>query len=199
MKKICFSEQYGLQQSVMEWLKTHTRRVIPKSMTERVMKFQQEYYDATLDLLKGKELYNHYFFTEKIEKPPFEVGEIVAIAQKYQDIYNDECNPLRFPDGAGWNNKMYVKPGLMPHHIRIKNIWIENLQDISDEDCFKEGIISWRCQGKKHYGFFDNDKEVFSRHSTPREAYAALIDKISGKGIWEKNPLVFAYEFERID
>ncbi len=24
-------------------------------------------------------------------------------------------------------------------------------------------------------------------------------DKISGKGTWEKNPLVFAYEFERID
>lgn len=33
---------------------------------------------------------------------------------------------------------------------------------------------------------------------TPREAYAALIDRISGKGTWESNPFVFAYEFERV-
>lgn len=194
MKKICFSEQYGLQQSVMEWLKTHTRRVIPKSMTERIMKFQQEYYDATLDLLKGKELYNHYFFTEKIEKPPFEVGEIVAIAQKYQDIYNDECNPLQFPDGAGWNNKMYVKPGLMPHHIRILNVWIENLQDITDAGCIAEGIKKTE-NGYYEIGFMPDSPTFFNS----RFAYAWLIDKISGKGTWDSNPLVFAYEFERID
>lgn len=33
---------------------------------------------------------------------------------------------------------------------------------------------------------------------TPREPYAKLIDKISGKGTWERNPLVFVYEFELI-
>lgn len=31
---------------------------------------------------------------------------------------------------------------------------------------------------------------------TPREAFAALIDKVSGKGTWESNPYVWAYEFE---
>ena len=35
-------------------------------------------------------------------------------------------------------------------------------------------------------------------YSTPREAYAALIDRISGKGTWESNPYVFVYEFELI-
>lgn len=33
---------------------------------------------------------------------------------------------------------------------------------------------------------------------TAKEAYAALIDKISGKGTWESNPYVFVYEFELI-
>lgn len=31
---------------------------------------------------------------------------------------------------------------------------------------------------------------------TPHEAYAILIDRISGKGTWDSNPWVFVYEFE---
>lgn len=37
-----------------------------------------------------------------------------------------------------------------------------------------------------------------ARYPTPRKAFAALIDKVSGKGTWDKNPLVFVYEFELI-
>ena len=35
-------------------------------------------------------------------------------------------------------------------------------------------------------------------YETPREAYAALIDKVSGKGTWQNNPYVFVYDFELI-
>jgi hypothetical protein len=33
---------------------------------------------------------------------------------------------------------------------------------------------------------------------TPRKAFGALIDRISGKGTWERNPWVYAYEFELV-
>ena len=35
---------------------------------------------------------------------------------------------------------LIVKSDLMPHHIKITNIRMEQLQDISEEDCLKEGI-----------------------------------------------------------
>ena len=35
--------------------------------------------------------------------------------------------------------------------------------------------------------------------NTPREAFAHLIDKVSGKGTWDKNPYVFVYDFELVD
>lgn len=88
----------------------------------------------------------------------------------------------------------------MPRHISITNIKIERLQDISDEDCLKEGIyedsgddefppsIFYEFEGNKDNGF-----------DTPREAFAALIDKISGRGTWNNNLYTFAYEFELID
>ena len=97
----------------------------------------------------------------------------------------------------GWTNKMFVKADLMPRHIEFTDRKVERLQDISDEDCLKEGIyedsgddefppsIFYEFEGNKDDGF-----------DTPREAFAALIDKVSGKGTWESNPYVWAYEFE---
>ena len=35
-------------------------------------------------------------------------------------------------------------------------------------------------------------------HLTPITAFAALIDRISGKGTWKSNPWVFVYEFELV-
>lgn len=32
----------------------------------------------------------------------------------------------------------------------------------------------------------------------PREAFASLIDKVSGKGTWDSNPWVFVSEFELV-
>lgn len=94
---------------------------------------------------------------------------------------------------------MFVKPELMPHQIRITAVRVERLQDISDEDCLKEGI-SPMIVGCEYYvfSFIDKEKGCFLDYKTPREAYAALIDKVSGKGTWESNPYVFVYDFELI-
>ena len=92
---------------------------------------------------------------------------------------------------------MFVKPKLMPHRIRITNIRVERLQDISDEDCMREGILE-DCPNVQYS--FPTEIGYCGQYpfNTPREAFAALIDKISGKGTWEMNPFVFVYEFERI-
>ena len=33
-------------------------------------------------------------------------------------------------------------------------------------------------------------------YPTPREAFAHLIDEVSGKGTWDSNPWVWVYDFE---
>ena len=114
-------------------------------------------------------------------------------AEKFKEEYENT---------AGWSNKMFVKSELMPHHIQITGIKAERLQDISEEDCLKEGIIS--CEGhenviqhglKEHYTL-SNTLYVFD---TPIEAFAKLIDKVGKEGDWDKNPYVFAYSFELVD
>lgn len=45
-----------------------------------------------------------------------------------------------------------------------------------------------------YYDKKGSTKQLIGR--SPKEAYAALIDALSGKGTWESNPYVFAYDFD---
>ena len=85
----------------------------------------------------------------------------------------------------------------MPHRIRITDIRAERLQDICEDDCLAEGIWEAHNIGLKgvtySYASLAN-----TPYRTAKKAYAALIDKISGKGTWKRTPYVFVYEFELI-
>lgn len=184
MKKIMFNDKYGLTQAVLEGRKTITRRAVPEELLECITWYAQgDEADLIYRLLANS--------THK-------VGEVVAIAQAYKDIYNDAYHIGLYGRTAGWTNKMFVKAELMPHHIKITNIRAERLQDISDEDCLREGLI-YSPVGVNHYGFYSEKDNCVYYFYTPREAFAALIDKVSGKGTWESNPLVWVYEFELVD
>lgn len=190
MQKIMFNDKYGLTQAVLEGRKTQTRRIayMPNgSIIFDDKDFQLKKLDNEQALLT---LCNNEF-----ETAHYKIGEEVAIAQRYSDIADTHGQELaQLP---GWNNKMFVKTDFMPHHICITNIRVERLQDISEEDCLKEGI--WRddnvgLEGTTYwYHGLAN-----SSFRTAQEAYAALIDKISGKGTWEGNPWVFVYDFELV-
>ena len=122
------------------------------------------------------------------------------MAQAYKDVPLYPFDPY-VGNTSGWSNKMFVRADLMPHQIRITHIHIERLQEISDEDCLKEGVMRYTCNLYEFRGIcysFDGDKAKMGTYLTPRGAFAALIDKISGKGTWESNPYVFVYEFELV-
>ena len=204
-KKIMFNDRYGLTKAVLEGKKTQTRRVISDKILDKIKLFQDEYLNASCDFLEGKDLIEAYMVNYP-EKLPYNVGEIVAVAQSYRDIC-DECfwhgaytvRTSQLYRLAGWSNKMFTSSDEMPHQIRITDVRVERLQDISDEDCFEEGINASNSH-EIGYGIpwvyeFEGSKMAYY---TPREAYAALIDKVSGKGTWESNPYVFVYDFELV-
>jgi hypothetical protein len=204
MKKILFNDKYDLTQSVLEGRKTMTRR-------------ESNYYEGpTVHAFIGGRLYLYKDSDKKefLHKSHYCIGDVVAVAQRYMDVWEneytreecaaDELNSYFLKYEKGWTNKMFVKSNYMPHHIRITNIKVERLQDISDEDCLKEGIM---IDGNRLA--IDDNIYVFDAHGSnhvnrwyfpsPKEAFAALIDKVSGKGTWDKNPLVIAYSFELVD
>ena len=200
MKKIMFNDKYGLTQAVLEDRKTITRRAVP--MHDYKYGFQVWYDTKTKQccVCDGSFI---------VERSRYSAGEVVAIAQAYKDIYNDAYHIGLYGRTAGWTNKMYVCADDMPHHIKITNIRIERLQDISDDNCLSEGVVKntigyyvdgLRCKDweKESHVEMENG-DTLKLFPTPREAFAALINKVSGKGTWESNPYVWVYEFELVD
>lgn len=192
MKKIMFNDKYGLTKAVLEGRKTQTRRIGYQGTFKR--------YCNCGFCLEGADK-NKLFINdgnEVVAKSKFKIGEEVAIAQRYIDLDDKFYRLLGIYKGGmkGYRNKMFVKADLMPHRIRITNIRVERLQDISEEDCLAEGIVDFESKINKAHFYSITEKSA--TYSTPREPYSKLIDKISGKGTWERNPLVFVYEFELI-
>lgn len=218
MKKILFNDKYCLTQAVLEGRKTMTRRIVtdkklhywkcscPDMVIVRVPESQKLKTDDDNTYFGIKDKISSEYYCDTITSP-YKVGEVVAIAQSYMDLslaevsqWKSNGNKTTINSLAGWTNKLFVKAELMPHHIRITNIKIEKLQGISDEDCLKEGVYKGRC-GSADTHFMDAYyyKGDIQPYCTPREAFAALIDKISGKGTWSSNPYVFVYEFELVN
>lgn len=182
MQKIMFNSKLGLEQAVLEGRKTMTRR----SVSDKILNKYQDYQNWWNTQKGGFKVPEDEFY---LCESPFKVNDVIAIAQRYCDVLH--CADVPKGEEKGWGNKMFVKAELMPHHIKITYIKVERLQNISDEDCLKEGIR--RCNLNKKFAF--DDKRAYN---TAREAFAALIDKISGKGTWNSNPWVFVYEFKLI-
>lgn len=204
MKKIMFNDRYGLTQAVLEGRKTQTRRVIPA----RIINYADTSCFLTFDKKPLSEEQKDYKCYETCDGDfidirylaAYRVGEEVAVAQSYNDVFHIvDDNKRAIIDkinctNKGWSNKMFVRADLMPHRIKITNIRVERLQDISPEDCLKEGIYKI-CD---FYGFNDIKKDDWGHYNTPRESYAALIDKTCGRGTWQSNPYVFVYDFELV-
>lgn len=206
MKKIMLSDKFMLTKAVLDGRKTQTRLIVSQKELDKISLFQEEYYNATLDKLEGIELLTHYFFTEKRGRLPYDTGEVVAVAQSYRNCGGVNEDGVSMWDiisqrvgstNAGWNNKMFVRPSFMLHQIRMTNVRIERLQDISDDDCLKEGVIKWDA-GQKDIPFFSYPNSAKCDYDTPQEAFANLINKVSRRDVWAKNPYVFVYDFELI-
>lgn len=139
----------------------------------------------------------------------YKVGEVVAIAQSYHALNKSgfvapEWLEHTCESSAGYKNKMFVRADLMPHQIQITDVRVERLQDISDEDCIREGIVY-----DNSFPEF-NDPYVYAfpvhgnKHSStwyspsPRIAFENLIRNMMGKKVWDNNPYVFVYSFKLI-
>lgn len=182
-----FNDKYGLTQAVLEGSKNITRRPAKKVLVEDEDGFLK--------------------WNGEFEKPRYKVGEVVAVARSYAETLKDpnpRINRRRkelLRRSPGWTNKMFVLAELMTYRIRITSVRIERLQDISNEDCMREGVRKLESENCPtmftFYGWSFKNK-VNRCTDSPKEAFGALFKKLSGKKAWDDNPWVFVYEFELV-
>ena len=225
MQKIMFEHRrFGLEQAVIARLKENTRRRVrfPKGVNDAdvesaVMGIDEKgrvYFTFSVATDQGTETVDVY--------PKYQIGERVAVAQSYENIpmehfMNGIDDPMKryfqeqlVKQAAAYKNKLFAVASLMPHVIEITNIKAERLQDISNEDCTKEGIyrdegngvvIGWPFGVPFFYTFTGAISKESGKQllwTTRKEAFSELINSINGRGTWNRNEWQFAYTFKLI-
>ena len=205
MKGICFIEP--LHDKTVKKIKVQTRRIISKE-----------------DYVNGKNVILSTTYSGQMAHltsvgcsesfaglvAKYKIGDILYLKEPYRFAPDVDFIIYKFdyPNGRDdypgcdkvdtpveWKNKLFMPASAARHFIKITGVRAERLQDISQEDCIKEGIFQHISLAKVYWknGF---DKLMYN---SPREAYSALIDKINGKGTWDSNPFVWVYDYRLIE
>lgn len=141
---------------------------------------------------------------------PFE-GFVDGLEYKADEGWIDEKEdlPLWFPDDVpddfyadynknGWTASIHMPRWASRITLKITNIRVERLQDISEDDCKAEGVTPNSVLTK--------DKNPFKNDITRlgplfegsyRGAFISLWNSINTKRDWDSNPWVWALEFEQ--
>lgn len=130
--------------------------------------------------------------------PYGQVGDVLWVRETFKPadipeetgLYEFKAS-LQDPD-ACWNKGIW-KPSIhMPKSaariwLKITNIKVERLQDISEEDAMNEGV---------EYEWYDQSRNI--KIEAAKSLFKKLWQVINGRESWEANPWVWAIEFEVI-
>lgn len=83
-----------------------------------------------------------------------------------------------------WKPSIFMPKEACRIRLRVEDIRVERLHDISDEDCKAEGLTAPMITDHPKGGWY--------------VAYKSLWESINGKGSWNKNPWVWVIKFKRI-
>lgn len=188
-----------LTRAIIEGRKTQTRRLIkeqPKlDFHPLVMKGEGE--DAGFWKLNPHE--------EPIKCRYGVPGDFLWVKETWkwegETAYTDLCpigNFLYKLDDAddiilGWKSSMFMPKRAARIYLKITDIRVQKLQQITDEDAIKEGIQEFTGGKVTKYGIKGWKRTLFK--DTPREAFRVLWEQVNGKGSWDENPYLWVLDF----
>ncbi len=184
-KPILFSTT--MVQAILEGRKTQTRRII-KSIPHDAYKI---WFDGGEWIIQNK---YYKCWTEKLE-PKYKKDDILWVRETFNkllfNIYAYKADNKKRYNSISWKPSIFMPKEAARIFLKVTNIRVERLHDISENDAIAEGIksIDNVC--------YDYLSDKFYRK--PYESFCTLWTKINGKESWNQNPFVWVYEFERTE
>lgn len=220
-KSILFSTE--MIQSILKLTKTKTRRLNGlKEINENTDQWEFVQFSFTVES-RLKAIFRDNESNLKFIKCPWEVGDTLWVRETWTKIYHvdesgythydmseiyylaDGTPDIEMVDGDGFlleDSRIKWKPSIhMPRSearlfLKVTNIRVERLNEITEEDARAEGIVSYWAEPHKDVPPFTG----VDLCSTRRKAFSELWDKLySKRGYgWDLNPWVWVIEFEKI-
>ena len=173
-----------------------------KTMTRRVVNFDKEIVGTAMKGEKcpygkiGDRLWVRETFGSQVR------NDSVGGTGRFTVYKADNPNAIDYKSSTGmefpveWKSPIFIPRIFSRITLEITNISVKRLQDISEEDCIKEGIE------KIGFGELINYNE-FVMPGVRIKYYASefmqLWQQIKGKDSWDQNPFVWVISFRRVE
>jgi hypothetical protein len=202
-KPILFSTP--MVQAILEGTKTQTRRIV-KPQPKQELEFFGWKLPEYIQVAFGKGVK-----TESLHKFPFgEIGDLLWVREtfrpkghsfpigehfEYKATAEADGNPINEP----WKPSIFMPKDAARIFLKITNIRVERLFNISDQDAISEGVeVIHRAEETvpvyKNYLISENKGTT-----NPRKSFLTLWESINGTQSINDNPWVWVIEFERIE
>ena len=185
--------------AILEDRKTATRRLVKQNVDTIVnSKFHKKYPE-----IPDKQI------IEKLCKPPFEKGDILYVRETWSEwtdgyVYKAWSSPFPQQGEASimkWHPSIHMPREAARIFLKVKDVRVERLQDITEEQVIREGIHYDKCPD----GFtWKSQTSMVNCYTSAKGAFEALWhstinrDDFDKYG-WDANPWVWVIEFERIE
>ena len=190
-KPILFKNE--MVQAILAGRKTMTRRIIkPKTL------------DRFINLIWNP--------NENLSLSPYQVGDILWVKETWwADNKNwaeartflhkaDAPFPDPWSNDFKWRSSRYMPRIAARLFLKVKDVRVERLQDITEGDARSEGI-EWTDEGPLHAHYLNHNLNASLNFKTSKEAFSSLWDSINkSRGFsWDSNPYVWIISFERVE
>lgn len=137
--------------------------------------------------------------------PPYQPGDILYVRESYSElsfgyVYKaDGENIDHLGNVIKWHPSIHMPKEAARIWLKVTNVRVERLQEITDEQAKREGIQYYECPT----GFtWKQETDMHNCYTTPIGAMQALWNSTIKKSDldrygWDANPWVWVIEFER--
>ena len=191
---ILFSTE--MVQAILAGRKTQTRRVMKPQPSENVLWSSFGFSTLTPENhIEGRgnfpEGYGSKFFKLKYGKP----GDLLWVRESFvkfetfnETLFSYKASPKTDLD-VNWRPSIHMPKDACRIWLRITNIDVERLKNITEEDAIAEGV-------EKEEEYFLNYKGNNFVYDNAIGSFKSLWQSINGDQSWRDNPFVWVVEFE---
>lgn len=178
-----------------------------KTVTRRVIKLKFTNTEIIINNGKAFETVGTLATTTKI-KPLYQVGDILYVREAWQQNYDGSYSYRaghKFEKEGGWKPSIHMPKEAARIFLRVTDVRVERLQNITEEQAIYEGIephiiLSNRVGDITEYRIPGTHDECPTARGAFSHLWNSTVKKpdINQYG-WEANPWIFSVEFERIE
>ena len=208
-KPILFNTE--MVRAILEGRKTVTRRVIRPMLRDDEYGFNVWYNEVTNNHVVEKyDEDEDSFYPTRYVNPRYRKGDILYVRETWckngtKYLYKAGCPSLQNNMYIKWRPSIHMPKEVARIFLKVTDVRVERLQDITEEQAIKEGVegIPCDCKNLDSYGSCEDCGNYGWLEPPVLDFHYVWDHTIKKQDLdhygWQANPWVWVYEFERVE